>query len=112
MRKFLVTVLGAVALMGIAGLALAAGEAGGAELASRPKLDAAALGLSIIGAALGMGIAAAGGGIGQGFGLRGACDGIAGKIQVSLILGLAFVESLAIYSLVVNLIILFANPFA
>ena len=33
------------------------------------------------------------------------------KIQVSLILGLAFVESLAIYSLVVNLIILFANPF-
>lgn len=35
MRKFLVTVLGAVALMGIAGLALAAGEAGGAELASR-----------------------------------------------------------------------------
>lgn len=118
MRKFLVTVLGAVALMGIAGLALAAGGAGGAELASRPKLDAAALGLSIIGAALGMGIAAAGCGIGQGFGLRGACEGIArnpdaaGKIQVSLILGLAFVESLAIYSLVVNLIILFANPFA
>lgn len=117
MRKVLVTVLGVVALVAIAGLAMAAGE-GGAELASRPKLDAAALGLSIIGAAIGMGIAAAGCGIGQGFGLRGACEGIArnpdaaGKIQVSLILGLAFVESLAIYSLVVNLIILFANPFA
>ena len=59
----------------------------------------------------------AGCGIGQGLGLKSACEGIArnpdaaGKIQVSLILGLAFVESLAIYSLVVNLIILFANPF-
>ena len=57
------------------------------------------------------------GGSGQGRGLKSACEGIArnpdaaGKIQVSLILGLAFVESLAIYSLVVNLIILFANPF-
>lgn len=115
MRKLLVTVLGAVAMIGIAGLAMAAGEG---EIAARPKLDAAALGLSILGAAIGMGIAAAGCGIGQGLGLRAACEGIArnpdaaGKIQVSLILGLAFVESLAIYSLVVNLIILFANPFA
>ena len=32
-------------------------------------------------------------------------------VSGELILGLAFVESLAIYSLVVNLIILFANPF-
>jgi F-type H+-transporting ATPase subunit c len=29
---------------------------------------------------------------------------------VTLILGLAFIESLAIYALVVNLILLFANP--
>lgn len=60
---------------------------------------------------------AAGCGLGQGLGLRAACEGIArnpdaaGKIQVCLILGLAFIESLAIYALVVNLIILFANPF-
>lgn len=115
MRKILVTVLGTVALVGIASLALAAGEA--AEVA-KVKLDSASLGLAVIGAALGMAIAAAGCGIGQGLGLKAACEGIArnpdaaGKIQVSLILGLAFVESLAIYSLVVNLIILFANPFA
>lgn len=113
MRKLFVTMLGTVALMGIASLAFAAGDAA----AAGAKLDSASLGLAVIGAALGMAIAAAGCGIGQGLGLKGACEGIArnpdasGKIQVSLILGLAFVESLAIYSLVVNLIILFANPF-
>ncbi len=31
--------------------------------------------------------------------------------MVTLILGLAFIESLAIYALVVNLILLVANPF-
>ncbi|MDD4733063.1 MAG: ATP synthase F0 subunit C [Desulfovibrio sp.] len=66
--------------------------------------------------ALGMGIAAGLCGIGQGLGLKAACEGTArnpeasGKITVTLILGLAFVESLAIYALVVNLILLFANP--
>ena len=112
MRKILVTLLSTVAMMGIASLAFAAD---GAPV----KLDSASLGLAIFGCAIGMAVAAAGCGIGQGLGLKSACacEGIArnpdaaGKIQVSLILGLAFVESLAIYSLVVNLIILFANPF-
>ena len=108
MRKILVTLLSTVAMMGIASLAFAAD---GAPV----KLDSASLGLAIFGCAIGMAVAAAG--CGQGLGLKSACEGIArnpdaaGKIQVSLILGLAFVESLAIYSLVVNLIILFANPF-
>ena len=103
MRKILVTLLSTVAMMGIASLAFAAD---GAPV----KLDSASLGLAIFGCAIGCGI-------GQGLGLKSACEGIArnpdaaGKIQVSLILGLAFVESLAIYSLVVNLIILFATPF-
>ena len=108
MRKILVTLFSTVAMMGIASLAFAAD---GAPV----KLDSASLGLAVFGCAIGM--AVAGCGIGQGLGLKSACEGIArnpdaaGKIQVSLILGLAFVESLAIYSLVVNLIILFANPF-
>ena len=112
MRKILVTLLSTVAMMGIASLAFAAEGA-----AAAVKLDSASLGLAVFGTAIGMAVAAAGCGIGQGLGLKSACEGIArnpdaaGKIQVSLILGLAFVESLAIYSLVVNLIILFANPF-
>lgn len=63
--------------------------------------------------ALGMGIAAGLCGIGQGMGLKGACEGIArnpeasGSLTTTLILGLAFIESLAIYGLVVCLILLF-----
>ena len=92
MRKILVTLLSTVAMMGIASLAFAAD---GAPV----KLDSASLGLAIFGCAIGMAVAAAGCGIGQGLGLKSACEGIArnpdaaGKIQVSLILGLAFVEA-------------------
>jgi F-type H+-transporting ATPase subunit c len=63
--------------------------------------------------AIGMGIAAGLCGIGQGMGVKGACEGIArnpeagGQLSTTLILGLAFIESLAIYALVVNLILLF-----
>ena len=100
MRKFLLTILNTVALLSIASLAMAAEGAlpGG--------------GLVQLGAALGMGLAAAGCGIGQGLGLKSACEGTArnpeagGKIMVTLILGLAFVESLAIYALVVNLMLI------
>ena len=66
---------------------------------------------------IGMGLAAVGTGIGQGHGVQGACDGIArnpeasGKILTALILGLAMIESLAIYALVIELILLYANPF-
>lgn len=74
-------------------------------------------GYTALATALGMGIAAFGCAIGQGMGLKSACEGTArnpeasGKIMVTLILGLAFIESIAIYALVVNLILLVANPF-
>ncbi len=109
MRKALMTVLNLVALMSIASLAFAEGGAS--------MMDAGALGLTCLATAIGMGIAAAGCGIAQGMGLSAACEGTArnpeagGKIMVTLILGLAFIESLAIYALVVNLILLVANPF-
>ncbi|MCG8532046.1 MAG: ATP synthase F0 subunit C, partial [Desulfovibrionales bacterium] len=70
--------------------------------------------LVYFGAALGMAIAAAGWGIGKGLGLKAGCEGTArnpeasNKITVALILGLAFVESLSIYALVVNLMLLTA----
>ncbi|MFI3272447.1 MAG: F0F1 ATP synthase subunit C [Pseudomonadota bacterium] len=108
MRKFLMIALNTVAMLSVAALAFAADGS---------TLDAGALGLTCFAAAIGMAIAAAGCGIAQGMGLKAACEGTArnpeagGKIMVTLILGLAFVESLAIYALVVNLILLFANPF-
>ncbi len=64
-----------------------------------------------------IGVAAFGASIGQGMGLKGATEGIArnpgasGKITTTLIIGLAMIESLAIYALVVALILLFVNPF-
>lgn len=66
---------------------------------------------------LGIGLAALGTGIGQGIGLARAAEGVArnpgasGKITTTLIIGLAMIESLCIYALVVALIILFMKPF-
>jgi F-type H+-transporting ATPase subunit c len=70
-----------------------------------------------IASAFGMAIAAAGTGLAQGNAVRGAVEGIArnpgasGKILSTLLIGLAMIESLAIYALVIALILLFANPF-
>ncbi len=105
MGKTFVSVLATVALVAVASCAFAAEAA--------PEV------ISTISwaAALGMAIAAAGCGIAQGLGLKAACEGTArnpeasGKITVTMLIGLAMIESLAIYALVVNLILLFANPF-
>ena len=67
--------------------------------------------------ALGIGIAAFGTGIGMGVSIGKAVEGIArnpeasGKIMTTMIVGLALIESLAIYTLVVVLILLYAKPF-
>jgi F-type H+-transporting ATPase subunit c len=55
--------------------------------------------------------------IAQGMAVHGAMQGIsrqpeaAGPIGTNLIIGLAFIESLVIYALVVALLLLFADPF-
>jgi F-type H+-transporting ATPase subunit c len=69
-------------------------------------------GMAALAAGIAIGIAALGTGIGQGMGLKGATEGIArnpgasGKITTTLIIGLAMIESLAIYALLVALGIL------
>ncbi len=108
MRKLLTISLSLLALVAMAGVASAADGA--------RYMDGGAIGSAYLAAAIGMAIAAAGCGIGQGMGLKAACEGTArnpeagGKLMVTLILGLAFIESLAIYALVVNMILLFINP--
>jgi len=73
--------------------------------------------LAALGCGIGIGLGAIGSGIGMGIGTSKACEGIArnpgttGKITTTLIIGLALMESLTIYALVVILIILFVNPF-
>ncbi len=71
---------------------------------------------AVTAAGFGIAIAAFGCGIAQGIGLRSAVEGIArnpeasGKITTTMLIGLAMIESLAIYALVVSLILIFAHP--
>ncbi|NOQ40909.1 MAG: ATP synthase F0 subunit C [Desulfuromusa sp.] len=71
----------------------------------------------MLAAGLGMGLGSVGTGIGQGIAIKAACEGVArnpgasGKILTTMMIGLAMIESLAIYVFVVSMIILFANPF-
>jgi len=67
----------------------------------------ASSGLIALGAGLAIGLAALGGGLGQGRAANGALEGIArnpsasGKIFTPMIIGLALIESLVIYALVI-----------
>ncbi|ORJ60665.1 ATP synthase F0 subunit C [Geothermobacter hydrogeniphilus] len=71
----------------------------------------------MLAAGLGMGLGSFGTGIGQGLAIKSAVEGVArnpgasGKILTTMMIGLAMIESLAIYVFVVAMIILFANPF-
>ena len=71
----------------------------------------------VIVAGIGMCLAAIGTGFAQGFAIRGAVEGVArnpsasGKILTTMMIGLAMIESLAIYVLVISLILLLANPY-
>ncbi len=118
MKKFFaVLFLAGLMLMLIAPLAFGANgaAAAAATTASSGKLHYYAL--AVLGAEVGIGLAALGTGIGQGHAVGGACQGVArnpgvqGKILTTLIIGLAMIESLAIYALVIVLIVFYANPF-
>ena len=71
----------------------------------------------MLAAGIGMGLGSFGTGIGQGLAIKSAVEGVArnpnasGKIMTTMMIGLAMIESLAIYVFVVSMIILFANPF-
>ena len=71
---------------------------------------------SLLAAGLGVGVAASGCGVGMGHCARGCLEGtarnpeLAGKLTVTMFIGLALIESLTIYALVVALIALYANP--
>jgi F-type H+-transporting ATPase subunit c len=72
--------------------------------------------VSVFAAGIGIGISSFGTGIGQGYAIRGAVEGIArnpeasGKVTVTMLIGLAMVESLCIYALVIALILIYAHP--
>ena len=69
-----------------------------------------------LGAGLCMGLGAIGPGVGEGNAVGKALEGMArqpevsGTLRTNMILGCAITETTGIYSLVVSLILLFANP--
>jgi len=106
LKKIVFLILVSAFALGAAGVALAA-EAAAEGLPPNVKMAIA------IGAGFGIAIAAFGGALGQSRGIASALDGIArnpaasGKIVTPMIIGLAMIESLVIYSLLVSLLLVF-----
>ena len=71
----------------------------------------------VLAAGIAMGIGSHGTGIGMGNAIKGAVEGVSrnpdtyGRILTTMMIGLAMIESLAIYALIIALLLLFANPF-
>ena len=92
-----ILLLAVMALPAMAQDAAAAGAAGGGS----------SVNLGIIGAAFAIGVAAAGGAIGQGKAVSAACSamarnpGAAPNVRFARILGLALIESLVLYALLI-----------
>ena len=107
----LVSVLSVLMVLGFAGLALATD--GDIEKGGHVGFLMAA---SVLAAGLAVGIAASGCGVGMGHCAKGCLDAtarnpeLAGKFTVTMFIGLALIESLTIYALVIALIALYANP--
>ncbi len=96
----------------VAMAAEAAAKAGGVIDYSK----ALGVGCALIAAGLAMGLGTIGTGLGMGQATSGSANAVGrnpeaqGKIMLTMMVGLAMTESVAIYALVVSLIILYANP--
>ena len=120
MRKTLsYVVLSILLIMVLTPLALAA--AAPAATAATPSsttdyTKAIVIGCSLLAVGIAMGLGTIGTGVGMGNGLSGATNAVGrnpeaqGKILLTMMVGLAMIESLAIYALVIALIVLYANP--
>ena len=109
------TWLGLAAVVLLPALSSVALGAEGAMLEA--EIRARYFGIVAASTAFGLAIAAIGGALSQSRGIQSALEGIArnpgasGTITTAMIIGLALIESLVIYVLVVCLILLIVNPF-
>lgn len=108
MKKVLTVMMIALVFICLSSVVVFAQEAKDAAVSG----DSSVKSMAVFSAALAIGIAALGTGIAQGIGVGKACEGAArnpgaaNKIQTLLIIGLAMIESLCIYALIVSLGIL------
>jgi F-type H+-transporting ATPase subunit c len=120
MKKSLIYALLAMVLVIIsAPFVFAAKEIAQAVPAPAATVDytkAIVIGCSLLAAGLAIAFGTIGTGNGMGAGLNGATNAVGrnpeaqGKILLTMMVGLAMIESLAIYALVIALIVLYANP--
>jgi F-type H+-transporting ATPase subunit c len=112
-KMFASTVIGILFVMLFAPLVMAA-EA--VAVGSVDYTKAIVLGCSVIAAGLAMGLGAIGAGMGMGQATSGGSVAVGrnpeaqGKVMLTMMVGLAMTESIAIYALVIALVILYANP--
>jgi F-type H+-transporting ATPase subunit c len=105
--KILFTLSTMLVVMGLSAIAFAQGD-GDAAAAARSSAG----GWIGLGAGLGIGLAAFGGALGQGRASSAFLDGVSrnpgasDKVFVPMILGLVFIESLAIYALIIAFLLL------
>ncbi|OGQ59610.1 MAG: ATP synthase F0 subunit C [Deltaproteobacteria bacterium RIFCSPLOWO2_02_FULL_53_8] len=119
MKKSLALLLAVAATLS-ASPVFAEGAAAVAEAAATGGKDSSRVWVVVaiaVSSAFGMAIAAVGTGLAQSNAIRGAVEGIArnpsasSKIFTTMLIGIAMIESLAIYALVIGLILLFVwNP--
>ena len=110
--------LGVILLLILAGLGVA-GQANAVDLppGSEGKGPSPFFLITVLTGGFAMAIGSAAAALAQGRAVAAALDGIArqpsaaGRIQTAMIIGLAMIESLAIYVLLIVLILFFANPF-
>ncbi|MDR1312678.1 MAG: ATP synthase F0 subunit C [Deltaproteobacteria bacterium] len=109
MKKLALFSLAFLGVLAASGVAMAADETNAAL---------AVIGNVALAAGIGIGLGVVGPGIGQGITMYGALSGMArnpeqtGTLRVYMLIGLALIESLAIYALVVALILLYAIPYS
>ena len=115
MKKTLIETIGAFCLVLLSASLAAAAEAA-APGSAVDYTKAIVVGCSLIAVGLAMGLGTIGTGVGMGHGLSGATNAVGrnpeaqGKVLLTMMVGLAMIESLAIYALVISLVVLYANP--
>jgi len=113
-RTFSIVILTLFAVLGLASLVSAAETTSPGSVVDYTK--AIVVCCSILAAALVMALGTIGTALGMGNGLSSAANAVGrnpeahGKILITMMVGLAMIESLAIYALVIALVVLYANP--
>lgn len=120
-KRFVIAIFAAVGMMLFAPRCTAAQEqaapAAAQVSAPMPAEYVSYFNVSLIVTGFALALVAAVCGIAQGLAVNKALDGIARqpeatpKIQLVLMIGLAFIESLVLYTLFIGIILLFVNPF-